>query len=168
MSTQRKSKVPALTFFVCIALQVIEIIIVSARFGTPMHMLTVRGLMCTIIFPAILGLICFANSRSKLLTPLYLAYALCILLLGGVFRHFSLLDTSLYLALIYICLFVATFLGRKNSSLAGIFKLLIFVLAVVVLVFAVIRIRYMFLDYIKPAYLCNVLLAFNALALSKK
>ena len=139
-------------------------IIFSTRYGQPLHMLNVASLTCTVIFPAILGLICFADSRSKLLPPLYLAYALCILFLGGVFRHFTLLNTAFYLGIIYICLFALTFLGKgfSSSGIGAILKLLLLVLTLAIIVLTVVRIRFMFIDYFKPSHLCNALLAVNA------
>ena len=168
MATKRKSLIPALLFFTTVIFKIISMIIENVQLGMINN--NFRSLTIGIIIPVILGAVCFINTRSKALPPLYLVYSLSLVVLGNIFREFRLNGTALFVAIIYLLLFALTFLSRsfRTSNAGLICKLLLLLLAVVVIVMTIVRIRFLFRPYFNPAYLCNCILAINAVYLLLK
>ena len=190
MATNRKSLAPALMFFTCVIFQIISMIISSSRFGYFHY--NFINIIVSIILPLALGAICFINSRSKALPPLYLVYALSRLFLDGfnvIGRNNGVIYsiagdavadtapslsavniTTIFVAVIFLLLFALTFLKRsfRTSNAGLICKLLLLLLAVVVVVMTIIRIRFLFRPYFNPAYLNNCIISINAVYLLLK
>ena len=194
MATNRKSLAPALMFFTCVIFNIISMIISSSRFGYFHY--NFMNIIVSIILPLALGAICFINSRSKALPPLYLVYALSRLFLDGfnvIGRNNGVIYsvsrevaggaiaapseslsavniTAIFVAVIYLLLFALTFLSRsfRTSNAGLICKLLLLLLAVVVVVMTIIRIRFLFRPYFNPAYLNNCIISINAVYLLLK
>ena len=189
MATNRKSLAPALMFFTCVIFQIISMIVSYSRYS-------VINILLSIILPLALGAICFINSRSKALPPLYLVYALSRLFLDGfnvIGRNNGVIYsvsrevaggaiaapseslsavniTAIFVAVIYLLLFALTFLSRsfRTSNAGLICKLLLLLLAVVVVVMTIVSIRFLFRPYFNPAYLNNCILSINAVYLLLK
>lgn len=167
MATNRKSLAPALLFFTCVIFNIISMISLSVKWGNPFNF---RNIILSMIIPLALAVVCFIDTKSKALPPLYLVFSLAIIVLGNIFLNFALANTSIYVAVIYLLLFALTFLSRsfRTSNAGLICKLLLLLLAVIVIIITIARIRYMFMEYFNPAHLCNCILSINAVYLLLK
>jgi hypothetical protein len=165
MSTQRKSKAPALLFLLALICQVIDFIIIRSHFG---GIYSVSALILYFIFPGLFCVLYFIAPRSKILSLLYLAFAVYLLFFCGGFKYITITSVILYLIIIYVCLFALTFFPKSFSSsgIGTILKFVLLALVVLVCVFTVIRIKYMFMDYLNLSHLYSMILAFAAAAIA--